>query len=120
MNRAIYAGNGYRMALGTASGEPDAAGSKVIDATTGYTESVAVNGASNIRIIVDSVTGATGTVEVRYSTSKDFTDYEVAASLTIPAANSGMASFTDVTPIGFVRVYNLLNQNLNATIQQWF
>lgn len=117
MNRALYSGNGYVMSLGTAAGE--ATESKSLDASTGYSESISVNGASNIRITINGTAGSTGTVEVRYSTTKAFTTFELAASLSIPAATYGTVSFTDVTPIGFVRVYNLTNNAITATLQHW-
>lgn len=120
MGQSLYSNLGYQLFDGASSGERAAGGDATIAATTGFTESVSLAGASNISITISGTAGSTGTVEVRYSPVKDFaTGVVVGGSLTFDATHGGLI-FQDAGPwSGFVRVYNLSNNGLGAYFQAY-
>lgn len=120
MGRPLFSGNGYALYDGAADGNRAASADTDIAATTGFTESVSLDGAANYRVTVDSTAGSTGNWKVKTSPDKAFAQGVITQHTgTIPAGEDG-ADFSDAGPFtGFVRVYNETNAALKAYIQIW-
>ena len=120
MGQPLYSGIGYAMYDGASTGERAAGAGVDIAATTGFTESVSLDGAANYRITVDSTAGSTGNWKVKTSPDKAFAQGVITQHTgTIPAGEDG-ADFSDAGPFsGYVKVVNETNATLKAYIQIW-
>lgn len=120
MGQALYSGAGYQLSDGLSTGEIDISKNNIIDASTGYSESISLHGASNIRFTFDSIAGSTGSILVKYSPDKAFAEgVSTEATIAVSASEDG-ANFVDVGPFNsFARIYNTTNNVLKAYFQAW-
>lgn len=85
----------------------------------GQSETMAINIAENFDLAVKFTSGATGSVEIRRSDSFAFTDYEVLATLIVPASGTiSSFSYPGNSASNFLVLANNTNQNISGKIQE--